>query len=107
MFVRGGFVVILRLWLWHAWVIATWDTDGKLLARRLNVTSIFTIGRQTRLIFARLLCAPVVQRRLAKSRLDFTPSAKVKGSAVMGWANSGMCIQIGPNILIYTQKVCL
>jgi len=60
MFVRGGFVVILQLWLWRAWMIALWDTDGKLLARRLNVTSIFSIGRQTRLVFARLWCVPVV-----------------------------------------------
>jgi len=73
-------VVILRLWLWHAWVITTWDTDGKLLARRLNVTSIFTIGRQTRLIFAKLFvcpCGPAAAGQVAAgSRLDFTPSSK-------------------------------
>ena len=64
MFVRGGFVVILQLWLWCAWMIAIWDMGGKLLARRLNITSIFSIGRWTRLVFARLLCVPVVQQQV-------------------------------------------
>ena len=27
--------------------------------------------------------------------------SQVKGSAMMGWANSDMCVQIGPDILIY------